>query len=201
MLLTISRRLVLASESPRRLQLLKQIGLTPEVIPSNIDENSFKESSIISLIQKLAEAKGMSVADKVDNGIIISADTTVVLEKRVIGKPATQDEAISMLKELSGNMHTVLTAYNILSTPSLFSITDYEQTKVYFRSLSESEIISYVDTANPLDKAGAYGIQDSGALFVQKIEGCYNNVMGFPLTRFYKTMIDPENQKRLNLSN
>ena len=201
MLLTISRRLVLASESPRRLQLLKQIGLTPEVIPSNIDENSFKESSIISLIQKLAEAKGLSVADKVDNGIIISADTTVVLEKRVIGKPATQDEAISMLKELSGNMHTVLTAYNILSTPSLFSITDYEQTKVYFRSLSESEIISYVDTANPLDKAGAYGIQDSGALFVQKIEGCYNNVIGFPLTRFYETMIDPENQKRLNLSN
>jgi len=201
LLLTINRRLVLASESPRRLQLLKQIGLTPEVIPSNIDENSFKESSIISLIQKLAEAKGMSVADKVDNGIIISADTTVVLEKRVIGKPATQDEAISMLKELSENMHIVLTAYNILSTPSLFSITDYEQTRVYFRSLSESEIISYVDTANPLDKAGAYGIQDSGALFVQKIEGCYNNVMGFPLTSFYETMIDPENQKRLNLSN
>ena len=201
MLLKFNRRLVLASESPRRLQLLNQIGLEPDVIPSNIDENSFVESSIINLIQSLAEAKGLSVAEKVDNGIIISADTAVVLGKQVIGKPATRQEAINVLNELSGNMHTVLTAYNILSMPSSFSITDYEETKVYFRTLSESEIISYVDTANPLDKAGAYGIQDSGALFVQKIEGCYNNVRGFPLTRFYETMINPENRKRLNLSN
>lgn len=200
MLLKINRRLVLASESPRRLQLLRQIGLEPEVIPPKINEDEVTDSSIIRLIQKLAESKGRSIAEKVEDGIIISADTVVALKDRVIGKPAGRDEAINMLRELSGNMHTVLTAIFILSTHSSYSITDYVQTKVYFRTLSEKEIMLYVDTAKPLDKAGAYGIQDSGALFVQKIEGCYNNVMGFPLTRFYEMMIDPDNRKRLSLS-
>ena len=200
MLLKINRRLVLASESPRRLQLLRQIGLEPEVIPPNINEDEVTDSSIIHLIQKLAESKGRSIAEKVEDGITISADTIVALGDRVIGKPAGRDEAINMLRELSGKMHTVLTAIFILSTPSSYSITDYVQTKVYFRTLSEKEIMLYVDTAKPLDKAGAYGIQDSGALFVQKIEGCYNNVMGFPLTRFYEMMIDPDNRKRLSLS-
>jgi len=200
MLLKINRRLVLASKSPRRLQLLKQIGLHPEVIPSKINENKITDSSIINLIQKLAEAKGRSIAEKVEDGIIISADTAVVLRDRVLGKPASRDEAIGMLKELSGNMHSVLTAFYILSIPSSFSITEYEQTKVFFRTLSDGEIISYVDEEKPLDKAGAYGIQDSGALFVQKIEGCYNNVMGFPLSRFYAALTNPENQKRLGIS-
>lgn len=199
MLLKIKRRLVLASESPRRLQLLKQIGLNPEVLPSNIDETEITDSSIINLIQKLAEAKGRSVSEKIQDGIIISADTAVILNDRILGKPASRDEAIIMLKELSGNMHTVLTAFQILSAPTSHSITDYVQTNVYFRTLNEVEIISYVETANPLDKAGAYGIQDSGALFIQKIEGCYNNVMGFPLTRFYEIMIDPENRRLLEL--
>ena len=199
MLLKINRRLVLASESPRRLQLLKQIGLKPEIIPSMINEDEITDSSIIKLIQKLAEAKGRSVAEKVEDGIIISADTAVVLGERVFGKPADRDEAINMLGELSGNMHTVLTAFHILSTPSSNFITGYEQTKVFLRMLSESEIRSYFDASQPLDKAGAYGIQDEGALFVQKIEGCYNNVMGFPLTRFYEMMIDPENRKQLSL--
>jgi len=201
MLLKINRRLVLASKSPRRLQLLRQIGLELEVIPSMINEEEITDSSIIELIQKLAEAKGRSISGKVEDGIIISADTAVVLGNRLLGKPAGRDEAINMLGELSGNMHTVLTAFHILSTPSSNSITGHEQTKVFFRTLSESEIISYIDTAKPLDKAGAYGIQDAGAIFIQKIEGCYNNVMGFPLTRFYETMIDPENRKRLSLDN
>jgi len=200
-LLKINRRLVLASESPRRLQLLKQIGLEPDVIPSRINEDEITDSSVIDLIQKLAEAKGRSISEKVEDGIIISADTAVVLGHRVLGKPADRDEAIKMLGELSGNMHTVLTAFHILSTPSSYSIAGYEQTKVFFRTLTEAEIMTYVDEAKPLDKAGAYGIQDSGALFIQKIEGCYNNVMGFPLTRFYETMIDPENRKRLSLDN
>jgi len=201
MLLKINRRLVLASESPRRLQLLRQIGLEPEVVPSMINEEEITDSSMIELIQKLAEAKGRSISGKVEDGIIISADTAVVLGDRLFGKPASRDEAINMLGELSGNMHTVLTAFHILSVPSSNSIAGHEQTKVFFRTLSESEIISYIDAAKPLDKAGAYGIQDAGALFIQKIEGCYNNVMGFPLTRFYETMIDPENRKRLSLDN
>jgi len=200
-LLKINRRLVLASESPRRLQLLKQIGLKPDVIPSMINEDEITGSSVIELIQKLAEAKGRSISEKVEDGIIISADTAVVVGDRVLGKPADRDEAIKMLGELSGNMHTVFTAFHILSTPSSYSIAGYEQTKVFFRTLSEPEIMTYVDTAKPFDKAGAYGIQDSGALFIQKIEGCFNNVMGFPLTRFYETMIDPENRKQLSLDN
>ncbi len=182
--LKLPKPLVLASQSPRRLQLLRQVGFTVEVIPSYIEENS-KTKSPKKLTTDLAIKKAKNVAVKIENRIVIGADTIVVLDQEILGKPIDKTDAYQMLQNLSGREHVVYSGIAIVDSDNNKIISDCESTIVSFRELTHNEIEIYVEQDDPLDKAGAYGIQDSSALFVDRIEGCYYNVMGFPLTCFY----------------
>lgn len=182
-------RLILASGSPRRAALLKQIGFDFDIIPSVVHENLDGYKSPVKLVTSLSMQKARNVARKVKQGIIVSADTLVVLDGKQLGKPRDEVEAKEMLRCLSGNEHYVYTGFTLLHMPSRRSISNYEVTRVKFRELSKEEIDAYVRSGSCLDKAGAYGIQDDfGAVFVERIDGCYYNVMGFPLTKFYVTL-------------
>ena len=132
---------------------------------------------------KLARAKAQAAADKVSSGVIIAADTVVVLDDEVLGKPRDESEAAAILARLSGRRHQVITGVCIIDRESERLLTVSEITRVYLRTLSTEEIAAYVSTGEPLDKAGAYGIQGLGALLVERIEGCYYNVVGLPLFR------------------
>ena len=200
MILNFSRRLILASQSPRRLKLLEQLGLHPEVIPSTVPEEFDASLSTEENIKSFAELKAKSVSENIEDGIIVGADRVVVLDEEVLGKPADPADAFRMLRNLSGKMHKVITAFCVYSTPEERYFTDVETTKVFFKEQSDEEIERYIKAEQPFDKAGAYGIQDKTAVFVKKIEGSYENVMGFPLTLFYKVMTDPNNIKSLNLN-
>ena len=179
---------VLASESPRRAELLSKIGLSFSVIASNVDEDFRNNETPVAHVKRLALAKASKVAATSTQGIIIGADTIVVLEGNILGKPQDEDEARKMLSLLSGNTHYVYTGFAILENQSARSIVDYERTSVHFRDLSDDEIDGYVQTGSPMDKAGAYGIQDLSAIFVDRIDGCFYNVVGFPLAKFYLVM-------------
>ncbi|MAL17580.1 MAG: septum formation inhibitor Maf [Balneola sp.] len=185
-------RIILASQSPRRKRLLEQIGLDFEVHPSNVDEVSSEQEPSL-LVEDLALQKANDVAHSFPDSLIIGSDTLVVLNNEVIGKPRDEDEAAEFLLNLSDTTHLVLTGVAFVKTNKNGQIegskTFHEQTKVTFSTLAEEEIRAYAKSGNPLDKAGAYGIQDDlGALFVEKIEGDYYNVVGFPLNRFYREM-------------
>lgn len=176
---------VLASQSPRRRQLLNLLGLNFEIFIPSIEENH-KDEKPISYAKKLAEEKA-SVANKhFNNKIIISADTIVVLEGKILEKPTSKQDAFRMLRLLSGKTHIVYTAICVINQLNNKKLIDYEKTLVTFRKLSMSEIREYVESGSCLDKAGAYGIQDDlGAVFVKKINGCYYNVVGLPLQKLY----------------
>lgn len=174
-------RLILASKSPRRVQLLRQVGLDFEAIPSRIDESVLSGGSPAEKALKAALAKAMDVARRVKEGIVIGADTIVALNGRIMGKPSSPEEAIEMLSELSGKTHEVLTGVAIVDASTMRTESWVERTLVTFRKLSREEIIDYVRTGEPLDKAGAYGIQGRAAAFVKRIEGCFYNVVGLPL--------------------
>jgi len=182
--LQLPKPLVLASQSPRRAQLLKQIGFSFEVIPSDIEENSNIQPAE-KLAVELAKKKAKDISVKVENRIVVGADTLVVLDEKILGKPTSKNEACQMLKALSGKRHHVYTGIAIIDADTGKMVSDSECTAVSFRVLDEIEIVHYVEQDNPLDKAGAYGIQDFSAVFVNRIEGCYYNVMGFPLSCFY----------------
>ena len=184
-----SHKLILASQSPRRAQLLKQVGFEFEVIPSYIDESQIQEKDPASTVKALSFAKAQSVAEQIPDGIIIGSDTIVVLGDNILGKPETEDEAKHMLRRLAGETHRVYTGFTMYEKPSHRHISDYEITKVHFRELSDWEIDRYVSTKSPMDKAGAYGIQDQSAVFADRIEGCFYNVVGFPLSKFYTAMM------------
>lgn len=178
-------RVRLASGSPRRLELLRQIGLEVEVCTSDFTEIS--GNNAVKVVTANALGKGRRVAEKLGTEIpVIAADTMVVLEDLILGKPCDSNDAAVMLRQLSGRVHRVLTGVAVFyKTQELVEVVE---TKVCFRSLSEVEISDYVLTGEPLDKAGAYGIQGRGAVLVEKIDGCYNNVVGLPLTRLYQMM-------------
>jgi septum formation protein len=179
-------RLILASSSPRRAALLRQLGLEFEVVPSSVQEDVNGSRSPIRLVTNLARKKANEVATRVSGGIIVGADTVVVLDGKRLGKPHDAAEAKEMLRSLSGREHCVYTGFELLHMPSRESMSDYETTRVKFRNLSTEEIDAYVKSGSCFDKAGAYGIQDDfGAVFVERIDGCYYNVVGFPLTKFY----------------
>jgi len=136
-------------------------------------------------MQKLDEAKKLQ-----KKGIVITADTLVVVDKKILGKPTSDRQAVAMLKNLSGKKHFVYTGFCVYNSLNGVLINDYEKTEVTFRKLSEKEIEEYVAGGSPMDKAGAYGIQDDyGAIFIEKINGCYNNVVGLPLTKVYMAIM------------
>ena len=191
-----SKKLILASASPRRAELLRLIGLNFKVIPSSIQEDGINEQDPVSYVLQLSLAKAKDVASKIADGLIIGADTIVVLDGKILGKPKDENEAKEMLKRLSGRTHEVFTGFAVVDKPGGRTTSDYESTKVHFRELRDWEIESYVKTQNPMDKAGAYGIQDQSAVFADRIEGCFYNVVGFPLTKFYTTFLQIIGDKR-----
>jgi len=180
----------LASKSPRRKKLLEQLNLKFKVFSIECDEKINKNESFVKTVKRLALLK-LEAAKKIyDDGIIITADTIVVLDDKIIGKPKNGKDAIWILKKLSNKTHKVYTGFAIYNSITNKLIIDYEKTFVTFKKLSTKEIIDYVSTGSPLDKAGSYGIQDDfGAVFVKKINGCYNNVMGLPLFKVYNALI------------
>lgn len=180
-------KVVLASASPRRLALLEQIGFNVQVCVSAFEEINEGNKLPEALVIDNANGKGRAVAMQTKTRLpIIAADTIVVLDGNVLGKPKDEQDAQTMLKKLSGRSHRVLTGVAIFYQGH--SLSKVIETKVLFRDLTEEEILEYVSTGEPLDKAGAYGIQGRGAILVEKIDGCYNNVVGLPLTCLYQMM-------------
>jgi septum formation protein len=178
--------LILASISPRRKHLLTQIGLQFEVCSSLASEDIDFPVEPQEHVCILAERKAREVARRFPNGVVIGADTIVVLDGDVITKPESEEEAVRILHRLSGRMHEVYTGFSLVEVPGFRTLTQFERTEVWFRRLGPQEILDYVDGGSPMDKAGAYGIQDDyGAVFVERINGDFYNVMGLPLSRFY----------------
>jgi septum formation protein len=181
--------LILASRSPRRRRLLQQAGFRFRVVSSTIEERFNRHESPARNAKRIALEKALDVASKVRSGVVVGADTIVVVNGRILGKPRTSKEARRMLSLLSGRMHTVYTGFALVDASTGRSVVEVEKTRVWFRRLSNGEIDSYIRSGSPFDKAGGYGIQDDhGALFVEKVEGCFYNVVGFPLTKFYVTL-------------
>jgi len=176
---------ILASQSPRRKQLLKLLGLNFKVFHPQIEENH-KGEKPLTYAKKLAEEKAEAANRKFKNKIIIAADTIVVIDNHILEKPISENDAKRMLKTLSGRTHIVYTAIRVINQLNGKKITDYEKTFVTFRKLNPAEIDEYIKTGSCMDKAGAYGIQDDlGAVFVSKVNGCYYNVVGLPLQKLY----------------
>jgi len=174
--------LILASQSPRRRALLEQIGITDFAVrPAKGEETAPDGLSPAELVEYLSRQKAGEVSAACPDDIIVAADTVVVLDGRVLGKPRTPEQAIEMLTALSGRAHTVYTGVTVRRGGE--AVTEHEATSVRFRPLSRGEIAAYVATGEPMDKAGAYGIQGRGALLVEGISGDYFNVMGLPVCR------------------
>ncbi|MFH0882894.1 MAG: Maf family protein [bacterium] len=172
----------LASASPRRLRLLRQVGIEPRVIPADIDEENGGSPPERAALEN-ARRKAVAVRDRVENGILLAADTVVILDGESLGKPVDAAEAERMLARLSGRTHEVITAFSLLWVERGLEMEDSERTQVKMRTLPTCEIERYVATGEPFDKAGAYGIQGAAAAFVERVEGCYFNVVGLPISR------------------
>lgn len=181
-------KFILASQSPRRAQWLKQLGIEFEVIPSNADEESIPKSNPSSYVKKLAKLKAKTVAKKVDEGVIIGADTIVCINNKIVGKPKDGENAFSTLKELSGKKHTVISGICVIDKYSKKTLTKSVKTIVKFGDLDDSLIRWYVRTGEPLGKAGSYAIQEKGAILVEWIKGDYYNIVGMPLFTLEKML-------------
>jgi len=182
-------KIYLASSSPRRKKLLQQLNIPFYVLRVAVDEKVKRNESPVQAVKRLSVEKMKKAEKEITDGIIITADTMVVLNKTIIGKPVNRKDAEKILKKLSNETHKVYTGFCIKNTVTGKMITDFEKTFVTFRKIGNEEIHDYVSTSSPMDKAGAYGIQDDfGAVFVEKINGCYYNVVGLPLTKVYKSI-------------
>ena len=173
--------IILASASPRRAELLKQIGLDFQVCPSGLSETVAAPTSPAEVVEELALKKAQTVGRRFNRGLIIGADTVVAINRKIIGKPENNRHAIEILSQLSGNHHEVVTGVSLLDLEKERQIVWSERTLVHFRKLRESEILEYISSHDVSDKAGAYGIQEKAAAFVSRVEGCYFNVVGLPL--------------------
>lgn len=177
-------RLVLASASPRRAEILRNAGLPFLVLSSAVDETPIPGEAPHDLVQRLAIAKAELVAARaVGPAIVIAADTVVTLEGAILGKPRTTHDARQMLEKLSGRTHSVITGVTLIRLPDAERRQFVEITQVHFAALSEQDIVRYLASGEPFDKAGAYAIQGMAGRFIPRIEGCYFNVVGLPLAR------------------
>jgi len=182
--------IILASGSPRRKQLLEQIDLEFEVVPSQIYEDFSLNLSPTDFVEYYAQEKAKDVANSYPDKWVIGADTIVVFESDTLGKPKNEKDSFQMLKRLSGNTHQVITGVSIQNIKQNIIDSFHERTNVTFNTLSDNIINYYIETYKPFDKAGSYGIQDWFSVCVNRIDGCFYNVMGFPLSRFYSHFID-----------
>ncbi|MGD8655576.1 MAG: Maf family protein [Desulfobacterales bacterium] len=182
-------KLILASNSPRRRHLLAQAGLNFSVIPSDVDEQKLAMSDPDEYVRALAESKARDISEKHPDSWIIGADTIVLIEQQILGKPDSTDVARNMLRHLSGKMHQVYTGYCICCKKEKRLFSDVVKTDVYFKELSDREIEWYIQTGEPFDKAGGYGIQGIGAFLVERINGSYTNVVGLPVCEVMSFLI------------
>jgi septum formation protein len=176
-------QLILASASPRRRQLLAQLALPFTVMPANLEERQLANEPPLPYVVRMAESKAAHLAQQYPDAFVLGADTVVVLDNDILGKPADTQEARQMLHRLSGRQHTVITGLALLHQRQQLKRLDTVSTLVRFRPLLPVDIETYVATGEPLDKAGAYAIQGGAAAFVVSLDGCYTNVVGLPLRR------------------
>ena len=182
------KKVILASASPRRKKLLKKLFKSFVVKPSHFDESKIRAKSPEAFAEKAAFSKAQDVALKNTNAIIIGADTIVVLGKKILGKPKNKADATKMLESLSGKTHRVITGLAVIDTRTSKTYADFEVTKVKIKKVAAKTIKAYVDSGKPLDKAGAYGIQEIEKEFGIKIAGDYNNVVGLPIKTLEKLL-------------
>jgi septum formation protein len=183
-------KLVLASKSPRRRYLLEQAGLEFDVVPSHFDETKMEMDSPHRYVQALASEKAKEIGSRYPDSWIIGADTVVVIDDMILGKPCDVESARQMLKQLSGSTHEVFTGYTISCMTAAQAVTDAVSTEVTFKELSHDEIEWYIHTDEPFDKAGAYAIQGLGTFLVKKINGSYTNVVGLPVCEVIGHLFD-----------
>jgi septum formation protein len=190
-------KLILASSSPRRAEILANAGLPFTVLSSAVDESPYPGEAPAALVQRLANAKAdLVTARAVGPAIVLGADTVVVLDDKILGKPSSTEEARHMLQQLSGRTHSVLTGVAMIRLPDGERRQFTESTLVHFRPITEEELSAYLATEEPYDKAGAYAIQGQAGRYIPRIEGCYFNVVGLPLSRVLtelQTLGWPEN--------
>lgn len=182
-------RLILASKSPRRRYLLSQAGLTFDVIPSSFDESTVTFNNPADYVRTLSQAKAMDVAGEYPHSWVIGADTIVLIDGTMLGKPADPASARSMLKQLAGQTHQVYTGFTICCQALAKSMSDVVRTDVRFKELTDDEIEWYIHTDEPFDKAGAYAIQGLGTFLVKRINGSYTNVVGLPVCEVIQYLI------------
>ena len=185
------KKLILASSSPRRAEVLRNAGIDFEVRPADIDETRGPNEPASDYVQRLALEKARAAVNSetsANNFIVIGADTVVVNQGEILLKPDSPDDARRMLRQLSGGVHEVHTGLAVILMPQKVERVIEEVTSVHFARLSDAEIDAYIETGEPFDKAGAYGIQSLGGRYVTRVEGCYFNVMGMPLGRVWATL-------------
>jgi len=185
-------KFILASTSPRRRDILNQIGVEFEVVESNVDEEISEKCSPQEYVETLAERKARAVFDSIspdeDDVVVIGADTVVVYDDVILIKPEDKKDAFNMLRMLQGGVHNVYTGISVFykNKGEVFIETDFDKTDVYMTSLSDGEILNYIESGEPLGKAGSYAIQEKGALFVEKIDGDFYTVVGLSISKLYK---------------
>lgn len=182
------RKIILASTSPRRKALLAKAGLEFEVAASGYEENMDSRLAPSELAKCLSYGKAAAVAAHQEGALVIGADTFIVLDGRLLGKPHDAERALAMLRSLNGRDHAVITGFTVIDTTTQRFASEAVETKVYFRNLTEKEMADYVATGEPLDKAGAYAIQGLGAALIDRIEGDYDNVVGLPVSALSKCL-------------
>lgn len=183
-------KVILASKSPRRVEILEKIVKEFEVVQSNFDENTIDfKGDVEKYVKDLSINKAIEVSKRLNEpSIVIAADTVVFQNWKVLEKPKSEEDAFSMLSSLSGNTHKVYSGICLINTYDDTVVTDCDCTEVKFSELNPRQIRNYINSSEPMDKAGAYGIQGLGGAFVERIEGCYYNVMGLPLNKLYKAL-------------
>ncbi len=182
------KQIILASSSPRRKALLKQIGLEFKIDASNIEEKLNPRLKPRGNAEQLSLAKAQAVSERYDDALIIAADTFIVLGDEIIGKPKDGKEAKRTLNKISGRSFSVITGFTILDKAKRKTVTKSVETKIFFKNLSKKEIADYIASEEPLDAAGGFKLQERGAVFIEKIEGDYYNVVGLPLNVLYEEL-------------
>lgn len=181
------KKMILASKSPRRKEILAQLGFQLQIESKDVEEISDK-IDIVEQIEEISLKKVMAVAVENPKEFVVGADTVVVIDGKVLGKPKDKEDAKKMLKSLSGRSHEVITAYTLINLEKNIEITESVKSVVYFKQISDKEIEWYIKSEEAMDKAGAYGIQGLGSIFVDKIDGDFFAIMGFPINHFIKTL-------------
>ncbi|MDD4342808.1 MAG: Maf family protein [Eubacteriales bacterium] len=180
--------IILASQSPRRRELLKKMDISFSVRNIDISEEIYNEENPQDYVLRMAETKAAEGARTEKNALVIGADTIVCIDNEILGKPKDKEDAAKILNKIQGRKHFVFTGVSLNLNNGEKIVSFIEKTEVNFAKMSHEEILNYIETGEPMDKAGAYGIQDKGALFVKSINGCFYNVMGLPVRRIYEEL-------------